>query len=75
MTEPNSFQWCPVQGQEAMGTNGNAGSSLNIRKHFYCAGDGALAQAAQGSCGFSSLEIFRSHLDVALLEPHKGWVR
>lgn len=60
MTEPSSLQWCPVPGKEAMGTNGNAESSLNNRKYFYCAGEGALSQAAQRSCGVSSLEILRS---------------
>lgn len=33
-----------------------------------CAGDGVPAQAAQGGCGISSSEIFRSLLDVALVE-------
>jgi len=26
--EPGSFQWCPVTGQEAMGTNCNTGGSV-----------------------------------------------
>lgn len=31
-----------------------------------CAGNEALAQVAQRSCGASFLEIFRSHLDISL---------
>ena len=33
---------------------------------LYCGGDRALAQAAQAGCGVSSLEIFKSHLDMDL---------
>jgi len=33
---------------------------------FYCEGDRALAQVAQRGCGVSSLEIFKSHLDIVL---------
>ena len=33
-TEPGSFQWCPLTGQAAKGTNWNTGGSLWTRKHF-----------------------------------------
>jgi len=38
---------------------------LNIRKHYNCKGDRALAEVAQIDCG--SFEIFTSHLDTVLL--------
>jgi len=46
-TEPGSLLWCPVPGQEAMGTNWNTGCSLRtLGALLCCAGDGALTQAA-----------------------------
>jgi len=51
----------------------SSGPKLNHRKSCLtigqcCVGDGALAQVAQraGESGVSSLEIFKSHLDVVL---------
>lgn len=41
------------------------GFSLNIRKSF-CAVHGALPQAAQRLCGVSTLEIFKTYLDMVL---------
>ena len=55
-TEPASLQWCPVTGQEAMGTNWNTGGSAwTSGNTFACAGDQALAQVAQRGCGISIL--------------------
>lgn len=61
--EPGSFQWYPLPGEEAMGTNWNKRSYLNMRKNI-CSG--ALTGVAQKGCGVSSLEILKSHLDVVL---------
>ena len=51
--EPGSFQWCPVTGQEAMGTHRHTGDSLWTL--FYCEHHWALAQVAQRGCGVSLL--------------------
>ena len=48
---PDSFQWCPVTGQGAMGTKKHRKFHLNMRKNFVS--DRALEQAAQRGCGFS----------------------
>jgi len=46
--ETGFAQWFPLPGQEAMGTNWHAGGSLwTPGALLCCAGDGALAQAAQ----------------------------
>ena len=58
---PGSFQWCPVTGQGATGTNCNTGNLLITREIpseceeelLYLEGDAALAQAAQRGCGVS----------------------
>ena len=50
-------------------------SSKHQEALLYCAGNGALAQIAQRGCGGSSLEIFKSRLDVGrdnLLEQGLG---
>ena len=46
----DSFQWCPVTGQGATGTNWSIGSSEceHEEELLYSEGDGALEQAAQG---------------------------
>ena len=36
MTEPGAFQWCPVPGQEALGTNQPTGSSLQTPGALLC---------------------------------------
>jgi len=67
MMEPASFQWCPVTGPEAVGTNWNTGRSLwTSGNTFLLKGDQALAQAAREVVKSPSLEIFRSHLDMVL---------
>lgn len=55
-----SFQWCPVPG---WGDETQDVPSKSQEALLYCVSDGVLAQAAQRS-GVSSLEMFRSCLDV-----------
>lgn len=63
--ELGSSQWCPVTGQEAMGTMWNGSFKVSIREHFkknnkkilsYCGHDWALGKVAQRTCGVSLLE-------------------
>lgn len=63
--EPGSVRWCPVPGQEAMGTNKHRRLSGNT------AGVTALAQAARGAQGLL-WESSSSPLDVGL-GPCWGW--
>ena len=48
---PDSFQWCPVTGQGA--TEAQEVPSEHEEELLPSEGDGALEQAAQGSCGLS----------------------
>ena len=51
---PNSFQWCPVTGQGAMGTNWSTGSSVWTWGRISSLwGWRSTGQAAQGGCGVS----------------------
>ena len=50
-TEPGSFQWCPVTGNRHKLKQRRF--HLNIREHFSCKGDQALAQVAQRDCAVS----------------------
>ena len=53
-TGPGSFQWCPVTGQGAVGTNWNTGNSIWAWEELiFCEGGRALEQAAQRGCGVS----------------------
>lgn len=65
-TEPGFFQWW----KRTRGSVHKLECSrfcLSIKKHFCtCVGDGALAHVAQKGYGVSSLEIFRSCLDLIL---------
>lgn len=48
------YTWCPVTACEATGTNWNTGDSLRTSENtFYCEGERALAQVAQGDGGVS----------------------
>jgi len=51
-TEPGSFQWCAVTGQEAVAqTKTQEVPSEHQETLFHCEGEGALAQVAQRGCG------------------------
>lgn len=46
------FQWCPMPGRAAMGTNWNTGSSIWVwGGTFYCGDNRALGQVTQRVCG------------------------
>jgi len=64
--KPGSLQWCPVPGQEAVGTDWKTGCFLRTPGALLCcAGDGALAQAAQWLC-VGSAPRRPSNVDVGL---------
>lgn len=65
MMKSGSFQVVPSDRRRGNGHIMNRNFPVNIRKHsLYHEGDGALAQATQGGCGVSFLEIFKSCLDM-----------
>ena len=51
-TGPDSFPWCPATGQGAQ-TEAWEVPAEHEEELLHSEGDGALAQAAQGGCGFS----------------------
>lgn len=62
--EPGS-SWCyAVPAEETQGTNWNTRGSKHMEA-LHCAGDGAVTQVAPG---VSSMELFRSCLDMVMLE-------
>ena len=68
---PASFQWCPMTGQGAMGTEWAQVGTQEVppqyeEKLLPCEGARAVAQAAQGGCGVSFLETFKTCLDAFL---------
>jgi len=63
-TDPGSFHWCTVPGQEEMGRR----FPLNIRKNFLCCvGDRAVAQVARRCCGVLFSDIIKKCLDAILV--------
>lgn len=61
--EPGSFQWCSEKMQWAL--TGTQETSCEHQEALLChLADGALAQVSQRVCGVSSLDIFKSHLDL-----------
>lgn len=78
--EPGHFQWYPMTGTEAMGTNRNKGESLWTSENtiFYCEGAWEVAQVAQRGCGIFSVNIqkaFRnSSRHLAPSGPSWAWV-
>ena len=62
-----TLQWCAGLELEIMGTNWRHDVASEYQEvYLYCVGDGALARVAQRGCGFSSLEIFKTQLDMML---------
>lgn len=61
------FQWCPPSGQEAMGTNLDAGGSVWTWGSILLCRCWSSGADYQWGCGISSSEMFRSHLDVVLV--------
>ena len=61
--EPDSFHWCRVSGQEAVGTNWNM-EGVSMMKCSSATWVPELWYRLPKGCGVSSLEIFRSHLDI-----------
>lgn len=62
-----SFQWCQRQvKRQRTQTGAQKVPSEHQEALWYCVGAGALAQAAHRGCGFSSLEMSKSHPDLAL---------
>ena len=62
--EPNSFQWCPVPGQEEMVLNWNTADS--IRQNFCDVQVMEHWHRSPRGCEDSSLDVFKSYLDVVL---------
>lgn len=55
---PGFFQWCPVPWQEARGTDGNTGCSLERQETLLCCeGNRELAQVNQRGCGVFVLSM------------------
>ena len=64
---PDSFQWCPGQDKGQRAQTGAEEAPAEPKEELLPSeGDGALAQAAQGGCGVSFLEIFQPRLDTVL---------
>ena len=64
--EPGSLQWCPVSGQEAMGTNWHTGAPTEHQEHSCAVQVTEQQHRLSRDCGVSSLRISSSCLDVAL---------
>lgn len=56
-TEPDCSQWCPVSGQETVGTNWNTGGPSEHQEMLYlCGGSQTLEQVAKMGCGVFKFE-------------------
>ena len=66
-TESSSFQWCPVPGQEAMSTAGIQEVPSEHQKQFCTVQVMEHWRGLPRGSGVSSLESFRSNLDLGLL--------
>lgn len=59
MKDPDSYQQCPLTGQEAMGKNKNPGNSIQTQEiTFSFEGSKTLSWVTQRVCGVSILEDF-----------------
>ena len=66
-TEPDSFQWCPVKGQGATGTNKQRKFCLNTMKNFFpLRVTEPWPRLPREVVDSPSLEIFKPHLDAVL---------
>ena len=66
MTQPGFFQWCPVPGQEAVGTNGSTGAPSEHQAALPCFVVPEHWHRLPRGCGVSSLGMFRSRLAMGL---------
>lgn len=65
--EQNSSQWCPVIGQEAMGTHQNTEFCLNTIKLFFTVRvDKHWNRSSRKGVESTSLEIFKNFLDTVM---------